>query len=328
MHGSGACSCTCHSRPSGGDGRAFLPRVRGSPRCGCSGCDVTTTSVSAWDARTVYTIIDAAVPLPVYHPYVLHTAVLPSRGAAIGAQGAVPPPEAAEAGESLLPHRAAVRSTAAMLLALPAVDTLLHAAAKPAAAAAAAAAAGSGASLSLRRFRGLHLSNGPIRGEAVAGGHSGAVGDDDDDDDDDDDGGAGSVAVEETLVCFVPGALTLRGYTFAVPATSGWAIVTDGSKFLVGMRLGRNADPQRALNLPLVLSFAFRFRRSISASNAISARLCMEFSVGGGDDAAEGAAGTVVKAGAPLRLTWAEDTMLSCSAGGVAMTATEAWARG
>jgi hypothetical protein len=127
------------------------------------------------------------------------------------------------------------------------------------------------------------------------GSASGSGSSDDDDgsgsssDDDGGDASGGSVYVQHTLRCYVPLPLALAAYALAPPLTSGWAVEVDGSRGLLGLVL-LPALPLSALDgsalpaafaaaaaPPTVLAFAHKFRRTISASNAIAAKLTLTF---------------------------------------------------
>lgn len=107
------------------------------------------------------------------------------------------------------------------------------------------------------------------------------------DDDDDEHLTSAAVHVQQHVICFVPHGMAIRGYGLVAPGTSGWSLTHDGSRSLVGKPLlpstlvqarvasGAELLPS-VLAAPYAMSFAYRFKRSISASTAITAKFSLE----------------------------------------------------
>jgi hypothetical protein len=117
--------------------------------------------------------------------------------------------------------------------------------------------------------------------------------------DDDDGESAGVVYVQELLTSYLPYPLKIKRYALTAPPTSGWSVIQDGSRFLLGSvvlpdMLQTNVSPRAASSVsvfnqiahpsadkagtrPVVLAFAYKFRRTISASNAITGRFVLDY---------------------------------------------------
>jgi hypothetical protein len=191
--------------------------------------------------------------------------------------------------------------------------------------------------------------------------------DDEDGDGDEEDASGGAVFVQHVLRCYVPQPFAVASYGLTAPSTSGWSVAADGSRFLQG-RLLIPQPPAAAVGAagavaggvvgdaaavaspppppPALLAFAHRFRRTISATNAITGRLAVELLApplvgppmagapwGGASSHAASAACVAAQARAGQALTpaeraaWAscafvEDTPLASSAA-EALTATQ-----
>jgi hypothetical protein len=128
--------------------------------------------------------------------------------------------------------------------------------------------------------------------------------------DDDEDG---AVYVQQALISFLPVPFTIDQYSLSAPRSSGWSVSVDASRESLlgktvasvnGLRerddIALFEDPQ-----PFLIAFAWKFKRSISASTSITAKFTLEYS------------SSISSKWAPLRSTFSftDDGLLSSTVG-------------
>jgi hypothetical protein len=113
-----------------------------------------------------------------------------------------------------------------------------------------------------------------------SGGVSLGASDEEEEEEDDDEG---AVFVQQALISFLPTPQRIDNYSLTSPRSSGWSVSVDASRgSLIGQTVSPVTKPRADMpvfleNQPFFIAFAWKFKRSISASTSITAKFTLDY---------------------------------------------------